>query len=248
MTSRPSLSIVTICRNSATTIERALESVVANGYPGLEYVVVDGGSTDGTLEILERYRKHIAKLVSEPDRGISDALNKAIELTTGEYHLLVHADDVLLPGALEILGQAAATSRAQVICGSVLVMNGDAVVRRFVAQPAKLTQKMSIPHMGALVRKEAWRAVGGYDLERRIAMDHRLMLRILKRYGPSAFKVVDEVVAHYQLGGLSDRQVKKGFREVRQNLIDEGFGVVRATLVQLTLVLKSTVARLLRGG
>jgi glycosyltransferase len=244
----PTISIVTICRNSAATIERALESVVAHGHPRLEYVVVDGGSTDGTLQILERYRQHITRMVSEPDRGISDALNKAIELTTADYHLIVHADDVLLPGALQTLANAAAASRAHVVCGSVLVMNGDTVVRRFVAQPEKLTEKMSIPHMGALVRKEAWRAAGGYDLERRIAMDHRLMLRILMHYGPSAFSVIDEVVAHYRLGGLSDRQVMKGFREVRQNLVDEGFGVVRATRVQLTLMLKSKLARLLRGA
>jgi glycosyltransferase involved in cell wall biosynthesis len=244
----PSVSIITICKNSAAAIERTLQSVVANGYPDLEYVVVDGGSTDGTLQILDRYRQHITKLVSEPDGGISDALNKAIELTTAEYHLLVHADDVLLPGALTILRAAAASSKAHVVCGSVLVMDGDRVVRRFVAQPEKLTRKMSIPHMGALVRKEAWRAVGGYDLNRRIAMDHRLVLRILLRYGPAAFTVVDEVVAQYRLGGLSDRQVMKGFREVRENLIDEGFGVIRATWVQLTLMLKSKVSRIVRGA
>lgn len=248
MAATPSISIVTICRNSARTIERTLESVIANGYPGLEYIVVDGASTDGTLQILQRHSRHITKLISEPDRGISDALNKAIEQTTGEYHLLVHADDVLLPGALSILGRAAAESSAQVVCGSVLVMDGSRVVRRFVAQPEKLTEKMSIPHMGALVRKEAWRAVGGYDLKRRIAMDHRLMLQIFMRYGPEAFRVVDEVVAHYRLGGVSDRQVMRGFREVRENLIDEGFGVIRATRVQLTLMLKSKLARIVRGA
>ena len=102
----PTISAITICKNSAATIERALLSVTSSAYPKLQYVIVDGGSTDGTLAVIERHRAHVAKLVSEPDGGISEALNKAIALSDGEYHIIVHADDELLPGALERLGEA----------------------------------------------------------------------------------------------------------------------------------------------
>lgn len=244
----PSISLVTICRNAAPTIERTLLSVIEAAPPGTEYVVVDGGSTDGTVEILHRYRSCISHLVSEPDRGISDALNKGIAMTTGRYHLLVHADDVILPQALDVLRAAAEFSGAQVVCGSADVVRDAHVVRRFVAQPDRLTQKMSIPHMAALVSKEAWQRVGGYDLRRRIAMDHLFMLKILQAYGPAAFSVVDQVVARYSLGGVSDREVLQGFREVRDNLVDAGFGRMHALSAYAVLVMKSRLARLLRIG
>jgi glycosyltransferase involved in cell wall biosynthesis len=248
MTPTPDISIITICRNAGATIERTLQSVRRCTYPRLQYVIVDGGSTDDTLQVIERYRSGVHKLISEPDRGISDALNKAIELTDSEYHLLVHADDVLLPGAVEALAAASAPGHPQVVCGAVRVMNSSRLVRRFVANPAQLTQKMSVPHMGALLRKDAWRAVGGYDLTRRIAMDHLLMLRILRRFGLEAFQVVDYDVAEYNLGGLSDKLVKQGFRELRDNLIAEGGGTLSAQLAYLKLLLKSRVARLLGGA
>ena len=246
--SGPSVSVITVCKNSAATIERTLESVVGCSYPGVQYVVVDGCSKDGTQAILARYRRHISKLISEPDLGISDALNKAIGLTDGEYHILVHADDVLLPGALECLAEAAVDSEAQVICGRAAVVNGARLVRLFVPEPAKLARKMSIPHMGALVRKQAWQAVGGYDLRRRIAMDHLFMLRILGRYGLAGFRTVDSVVARYSLGGLSDRHVMRGFREVRDNLLEEGVGRWSAQHAYVTLIVKARIARILGVG
>jgi glycosyltransferase involved in cell wall biosynthesis len=247
--SLPRVSVITVCKNVAASIERTLLSVSNCGYPHLEHVVVDGGSTDGTLEILENYRADIDKLVSEPDDGISDALNKAILLSSCEYHILVHADDVIRPDALEALSRAAmANPSAQIICGSVAVVNKQRLVRTFVPDPGKLTQKMSVPHMGALIRKEAWSSVGGYDPRRRIAMDHLLMLRVLRRFGRTAFHTVDVVVAQYSLGGLSDRQVLKGFRELRANLIEEGFGHARANYSYLKLLLKSRIARALRLG
>lgn len=244
----PRISVVTICKNAVDTIGRALASVADNAYPALEYVVVDGGSTDGTLELIRRYGSHVSKLVSEPDRGISDALNKAVALTESDYHIVVHADDQMLPNALMRLGEVASRSTAQVICGAVAVASEGKVVRIFKPEPEKLSEKMSVPHMGALIRKDAWRAVGGYDLRRRIAMDHLLMLRIGRRFGLSAFETVDQVVARYSLGGVSDRHVIRGFRELRENLLEEGVGRAAAEIAYGKLLVKSRIARLVGRG
>lgn len=240
----PTISVVTICRNARATVERAVTSVIGSSYPALQYVVVDGASTDGTLDVLERYRSRIDKLVSEPDLGISDALNKAISLTDGEYHLVVHADDELMPGALEWLGGAAG-EHAQVICGNVEVVRNGKVARVFKPEPAKLWQKMSVPHMGSLMRRDAWELVGGYDLRRKIAMDHLYMLRILRRFGVHAFRSVDKVVARYSLGGVSDEMIIHGFRELRENLREEGVGRLAANQAFAVLVLKARIARLI---
>src|SRR5271166_330157 len=96
----PLISIVTICKNAEATIDRTLASVARCDYPRLQYIVVDGQSTDGTLDKIHRYGSRVDKCISEPDAGISDALNKAVELSDGEYHLVVHADDELIPDSL----------------------------------------------------------------------------------------------------------------------------------------------------
>ncbi|HUN74985.1 MAG TPA: glycosyltransferase family 2 protein [Steroidobacteraceae bacterium] len=249
MPALPFVSVVTICKNAAATIERTLAGVAACGYAALEHVVVDGGSTDGTLELLERHRGRIDKLISEPDEGISDALNKAIALSEGEYHIIAHADDVLLPESLAKLADAAvAHSAAQVVCGRVAVMDQGRLCRMFLPEPAKLMQKMSVPHMGALVRKEAWEAVGGYDRARRIAMDHQFMLRVMRRFGPDAFYAIDDLVAEHSLGGVSDRRVQQGFQELRENLIEAGVSSFAAHTSYLMLLLKSKIARAFRGA
>jgi glycosyltransferase involved in cell wall biosynthesis len=241
----PSIGIVTICKNAGATIERTLASVAQCDYPRLEYVVVDGGSTDDTCERISRYRSRIDKFISEPDGGISDALNKAVALTNSDYHLVVHADDTLLPDSLAKMIQYTRDRTSAVICGSVLVIGVDNVSRTFTPEPEKLLSKMSIPHMGSLIRKDAWAAAGRYDVRRKIAMDHLLMLRILNRCKLDAFSVVDVVVANYFLGGVSDRQIDVGFREVRDNLIEEGVGRFRANSAYVQLLLKARVARMM---
>jgi glycosyltransferase involved in cell wall biosynthesis len=241
----PSISIVTICKNAGATIERTLASIAQCDYPHLQYIVVDGASTDDTPEHIERYRSHIDIYISEPDGGISDALNKAVALTDGAYHLVIHADDALIPDCLTKMVRLARNPAAQVICGSVSVIDDGRVSRKFTSEPGKLRSKMSVPHMGSLIKKEAWASVGRYDVSRKIAMDHLLMLRILNRFGLSAFSVVDIVVANYFLGGVSDRQIDQGFRELRDNLLEEGGGPFRANAAYAVLLLKSRIARVL---
>jgi glycosyltransferase involved in cell wall biosynthesis len=99
----PSISIVTPCLDAAATIEETIASIRAQEYPNLEHVVVDGGSTDGTLEILDR---HGVRYISEPDRGRADAANKGVALTSGEVVAWLNADDVYEPGALNAVGKA----------------------------------------------------------------------------------------------------------------------------------------------
>ena len=96
----PKISIITITFNSEKTLEETIESVLSQNYPNLEYLIIDGGSSDGTLEIVKRYKDKIDFVISEPDRGISDAFNKGIRYATGEIVGIINSDDLLLPDAL----------------------------------------------------------------------------------------------------------------------------------------------------
>ena len=97
------ISLVTITYNSEKNIEETILSIIQQDYDDIEYIIIDGGSTDNTLKIIEKYRHHIAKLISEPDKGISDAFNKGIELSTGQVVGLINSDDFLQKGSIKAL-------------------------------------------------------------------------------------------------------------------------------------------------
>lgn len=243
----PKISIITICRNSEATIERTIRSVRACSYPNLEYVVVDGGSSDGTLAIVEKHQDRVDQFISESDDGISDAMNKGIRLSSGAYHYLLHADDELNAEAMMKLSEYTDQNHP-VIVGNVRVMAGEKVVRIFRPEPLLIEEKMSVPHMGCLVRKDVWTEVGGYDMKCKIAMDHLFMLRVFRRYGLNGFRVVDTMVADYHLGGVSDRRILEGFAELKDNLLETGASRFSANLAYYKLVAKSRIGKLIRGS
>lgn len=100
------ISIVTICYNSEATIEDCILSVISQGYPNLEYIIIDGKSTDSTMTIVDHYKDSITTIVSEKDKGISDAFNKGIAKATGEVLCFINSDDVMLPGSLQAVADA----------------------------------------------------------------------------------------------------------------------------------------------
>jgi glycosyltransferase involved in cell wall biosynthesis len=191
----PSITIVTPCMNAAGTLEEALASVRGQHYPGdLEHVVVDGGSTDGSVEILERTPG--IRYVSEPDRGLSDAMNKGVAMARGELVGWLNADDFYEPGALLVVGRAlAARPEARWVTGRCRIVDGDGkeirkavtsyknLLLRHYSFPLFLTQNfVSCP--ATFVRKDAWQEAGGTKLEHTISMDYDLFLRIGKRHDP----------------------------------------------------------------
>ena len=103
---QPKISIITICYNSAQTIEKTIQSIVEQDYTNREYIIVDGLSTDNTLSIVNKYSKQIDVIISEKDKGISDAFNKGITRASGDIIVLINSDDILLPDALSKVAQA----------------------------------------------------------------------------------------------------------------------------------------------
>jgi|GEM_PF-3162679 len=117
---RPRITMVTVVRNNAATVARAIESVLSQNYPNLEYIVMDGASNDGTVEVIGRYRDQLSHFISRPDRNAVERCNEAIDMASGQWIAFLNGDDILLPGALEAVAAAILQNpQAELVCTGV---------------------------------------------------------------------------------------------------------------------------------
>ena len=229
----PKISVVTAVLDRAQSIERTLASVRGQDYPNVEHVVVDGGSTDGTLEVLERSEG--IRWISEPDEGLADAMNKGIAMATGDWIGWLNSDDYYLPGALNTVAAAIGSHPdAHWIIGTCRIIGADDREIRSAITAYKnwllrhysfrlyLTQNfVSCP--STFVRKDAYEAVGPLDPRYRISMDYDVFLRIARRWDPV---VLDREFAVFRMeeGTLSIDGFEQQFVEHREQARRHGAG------------------------
>ena len=209
--------------NNRDTIAQALDSALAQVHPNIELIVIDGGSTDGTLQVLQGYADHLAVLVSEPDRGIYDALNKGIARASGEVVGFLHADDLLADKAvLSRIAAAFADPAVDAAYGDLLYVSKDdpsRVVRNWRAEaftPAKLAHGWMPPHPTFYVRRTVYVRLGGYDTTYRIAADYDCVLRFLGKGGIRAV-YIPEVLVKMRVGGASNRSLRNILQKSRED-------------------------------
>ena len=179
------ISIVTVCYNSATTLEDAVESVLTQNYFDIEHIIIDGGSTDGTASILERYKGRIAKVVSEPDDGIYDAMNKGISLATGDAIGILNSDDLYESNdVIENLVKAF-TKEANMVIGDVAFVDRINAQKRlrYVSgsgfKPWLLRFGWMPPHPATFIRRNVYETFGHYKTDFAIAADYEFFVRTL---------------------------------------------------------------------
>jgi glycosyltransferase len=216
---------VTAVKDAAGTIGRTLDSVAAQTWPALEHVVIDGGSRDGTLAILEARRGQLAVLLSEPDRGIADAFNKGLVLARGEVVTFVNADDWLEPDQLALGMAALERTGADFVFGDLICHDASGTgLHRIVGDPdyARRIDRImpAVNHPTMLVRRAVFDAVGGFDLRWRACMDYDWLLRAHKAGFVGAY--APEVTGHLTLGGVSDAHFALATRELRLIAIEQG--------------------------
>ncbi|MDO5074777.1 MAG: glycosyltransferase family 2 protein [Bacteroidales bacterium] len=239
------ISIITIAYNSAATIAETIESVLSQAYENLEYIIIDGASTDGTQSIVERYRQHLSYFVSEPDRGISHAFNKGIEQATGQIIGILNADDVMLPNTLQRLNEAYEPG-IDVYRANLLIWNDQT---NLTLREVPTLRFSRIPiwghvcHQGVFVTPEAYARWGGYKEECRYAMDLDLLLRF-QRNG-ARMKHCDFEVAKFRIGGVTSHDFGRKSEEYRQLLPRNGGTASEAFLFYWGLWLQDRVKRLL---
>ena len=208
----PLVSVITIVRNGVTVLPRAIESVLSQDYQNVDYVVVDGQSTDGTLGVLQSFNNDISLWVSEPDSGISDAFNKGIALSRGEIIGILNCDDWYEPGAIRRAVDAMQNSGADIAAGKLQYWEGGLNTFIVSSDPELLDQSMTVGHPTVFVRRSCYRQIGLYRLDFRFAMDYEWVLRA--KHCGARFVTLEHCTANMQLGGVSDKRWRDGQREV----------------------------------
>lgn len=197
----PLLSIITVTKNCATTIDRALQSVREIKTSEVEYIVIDGESTDGTLEIVRRSGDLVDILVSEKDSGVYDAMNKGATRAAGRYVLFLNGDDRLHADGFGRAMDILRTERPKILCCRSDVCRPDDVeVEVLVPRPFLLPFFNTIPHLSTFISSEIQKSFG-YRKDLRIASDYDLFLRLFLR--GYRFRIADPITAIHYRGGVS---------------------------------------------
>lgn len=217
---RPLISVVTVAYNAGPGLESTIESVLAQQYDNYEHIVVDGGSTDGTRELLLRYDGHLEHWVSEPDQGIYHAMNKGIALARGRYVGLLNADTRFVDGSvLGLVAEAARSGPWDVIYGDRVEWEPDVERSLYVRSSLDLSREMSLSHEAMFVSRDTYRRVGPYDTSYRITADYEYGFRLLK--AGVSFRPITRPLIIYASGGMSDTMFFDTNRESIELLLRE---------------------------
>jgi glycosyltransferase involved in cell wall biosynthesis len=205
------VTVITACLNRRDTIADALRSVRVQRGADIEHIVVDGGSTDGTLEMLEQHRASLAKLVPGPDKGIYDALNKGVAAATGDVIGFLHSDDVFARD--DVIATVAARMQADqldALYGDVAFVRADnleRIVRVYSSRwfrPSRIGWGWMPAHPALFVRRAVYRARGAFKTDYRIAADFEFVARIFSS-GQLRYDYLPQVLVKMRLGGVSTR-------------------------------------------
>ena len=206
------ISVITVVYNAANTIADTIESVLEQNYNHIEHVVVDGGSTDGTVEVIRKYEDHIHVWVSEHDEGIYDAMNKGVEMSTGDVVGFLNADDVYThDGVLSRVAELLENKDLDACFADLDFINSQGkVVRRYSSsrfKPERLAYGWMPAHPTLYVRKSLFSKVGLFRIDYKIAADYEWIVRVFATHKAS-WRYVPEVWVHMRLGGVSTQGLK----------------------------------------
>ena len=206
------ISIITVCLDAEAFIEQSIESVLSQDYPDREYIVVDGGSTDGTVDIIRRYQDRIDRWVSEPDRGIADAMNKGLAMAGGDYVIFLHADDYFCDSKALTAAAPHLDGEAGIYLFDIfLEKDGRRTRRRPRGLNGWMNLKTGVFHQSAICARDLFEHIGAFDTGFRIAMDYDFFLRAY-RAGVRARRIALPISV-MRLVGLSSRLDRQGLTQ-----------------------------------
>lgn len=208
------ISIITVIWNNKKTIKDAIDSVLGQTYKDIEYIIVDGASTDGTVEVVQSYGDKITKFISEPDKGLYDAMSKGLSLATGEIVGILNSDDVYFDNkVIKKIASKLERENVDSVYGDLFYVKEDdlnSVVRYWKSsdfQKGSFAKGWHPPHPTFFVKKEIYQQYGYFDLNMKVSADFELMIRFLEKYNIST-SYLPEVIVRMRIGGESNRSIK----------------------------------------
>lgn len=197
------ISVVTIVYNCVNTLEKTIQSVLSQTYSEIEYIIIDGQSDDGTMELIKKYETFISKIISERDKGISDAFNKGIQYCTGEYLIFLNAGDTFSDN--QVISQAVRELEKQpvdILFYKVRVSNKIFIpAEKYNNDEIRIWNDCQVPHQGAFIHQNVFKNIGGFLVTLKIRMDFEFFARCRKlQY---SHKYIPSVIIDYEEGGTS---------------------------------------------
>jgi glycosyltransferase involved in cell wall biosynthesis len=224
-------SIITVTYNSRAFLVETIQSVLSQGFEDFEYIVIDGGSSDGTKDIIRSFAAADSRIrwISEPDEGISDAFNKGIRMAGGDIIGILNSDDTYTAGALaSVAAVFDADPTCDVVHGDMLRFQGDTPLFRLKPAPVdeRVWHDMPVNHPATFVCRRAYDQVGLFDTRLKVAMDYDLVLRLYR--AGCRFCYIERVLANMRYGGASDERFLAARREVFTITVAAGYSCWRA--------------------
>jgi len=216
------ISLITVVYNAEDTISRCIESVIAQNYPSLEYIVIDGGSSDHTVQIINNYKKYINVFISEPDKGVYDAMNKGINCASGDIVGMLNADDFFAePGILKLVAAAFAETNADILYGNLDLINPKGKIIRKWSSGLYTKGMFNFgwmpPHPTFYCKTGLFKKLGFYSLDYGTAADYELMLRFIHNHNLIIY-YLNKVMVKMQCGGMSNKFPENRVRAWRNDL------------------------------
>ena len=217
------ISVITSTFNSEKTLKKTLKSLNAQEYDQVEHIVVDGGSTDNTLEIIKKYGNKVSTLISESDQGVYYALNKGIALSTGDIIGFLHSDDFFADDkTLANIAEAFSNNHIDAVYGDLNYISqtkDSRIIRKWVGgnfDKRKFKNGWMPPHPTFYVKRKYYLMFGGFDTNLSISADYDLILRYLWQNNLS-IKYIPKVLVNMRLGGISNKNLKNIFLKIKED-------------------------------
>lgn len=209
------VSIITTVFNNRDTIESAVQSVLGQNYPNIEYIIVDGGSNDGTIDIINKYKDRVAKFISEKDKGIYDGMNKGIRLASGDIIGILNSDDFYYDNnVISNVVKEFEIKNVDSVFADLVYINGNQKIVRYYSSsnfnPKKFAYGWMPAHPTFFIKRKIYEKYGLFKTDYEIASDYELLVRLLARYRIS-YSYIPKVLVKMRTGGLSTRTLKSNW-------------------------------------